>query len=235
MGDKEERKQIEIDHVVKVFKSGNTTVRALGGIDLKIDEGEFLVLFGPSGCGKSTLLNTLIGIEKPTRGEVWINGTNLYSLKEDDRSEYRASKFGVVYQSQNWIKSLNSRENVALPLVARGIKFKDAVKKAEKFMAELKIAELLRQTPTQLSGGQQQKLGIARALISSPKIIFADEPTGNLDSKSSDMVIDFLTKINRDLKRTIILITHNPEYWDIGHRKIEMEDGKVIRDERKNG
>jgi len=235
MENKEERKQIEIEHVVKVFKSGDTTVRALGGINLKIDKGEFLVLFGPSGCGKSTMLNTMIGIEKPTKGEVWINGVNLYSLSEDQRSEYRAGKFGVVYQAQNWIKSLNSRENVALPLVARGIEFGEAVGKAEKFLEELSLEGLMRQTPTQLSGGQQQKLGIARALISNPKIIFADEPTGNLDSKSSDTVIDFLMKINKDLRRTIILITHNPDYWDIGHRKIEMEDGKIVRDIKKNG
>jgi len=235
--DKKEFNQIELHNISKTFivGKGRHNIEALIDISLSITEGEFVVIYGPSGCGKSTLLNTIIGFEKPTRGRVLIDGEDLYKLSEDIRSEYRSHKFGVVYQTQNWVKSLNSRENVALPLIAQSFSYNDAVEDAERFIHKMNLQEFLKQMPTQLSGGEQQKLGLARALISKPKIVLGDEPTGNLDSVSSDIVIGFLKELNTHYKRTVIIITHNHDYWNIGHRQIEMKDGKIIKDSKNSG
>jgi putative ABC transport system ATP-binding protein len=226
---------IEIKDLYKSYKVGENQIDALQGIDLNIQATDYVIIFGPSGCGKSTLLNIIAGIDHPTKGTVKIRENQIFNLTSEDRGIFRSKKFGVVYQMPYWIKSLNTIENIALPLIISGEKEKDAMNKAGSVMNEIGISKLARQKPTQLSGGQQQKANLCRALVSSPWIIVADEPTGNLDSVSGIDIMSILDTLNRDLKRTIILVTHNESYWNLGNRRIEMKDGKIIKDTRHHG
>jgi putative ABC transport system ATP-binding protein len=221
---------ITIDKVKKDFVVGSNTIHALGEVDLKIEATDFVVIYGPSGCGKSTLLNVILGLEKPSAGSVTIRDNKIYSMNDDERAKFRAKKIGMVYQMPYWIKSLNVIENVAMPLIVEGVSENEAVKHAEGVLSELKIGDLAKQRPTQLSGGQQQRVGLARALASNPWILMADEPTGNLDSSTSDEMMALFDELNRKYKRTIIMVTHNPAYFDIGTRIIEMKDGLIIKD-----
>jgi putative ABC transport system ATP-binding protein len=221
---------IEINGLEKTFKVGQNEIKALRGVDLKIESAEFVVIFGPSGCGKTTLMNIVAGIDTPTKGEVRVRGTDIFALKEEKRGIFRSEKIGMIHQMAYWAKSLNVLQNVALPLIIEGQMEPEALKKAEKMLDELELSELAHQRPTQLSGGQQQKVGFARALISSPWIIFADEPTGNLDSKSAEEIMKLFKLLNEKYKRTIILVTHNKDYWDLGSRRIEMKDGLISKD-----
>jgi len=225
---------IDVEEVKKNFVLGSRVIQALKDVTLQVRSTDFLVIFGPSGCGKSTLLNIILGLDKPTKGTVKVRDTNIYNLDEDQRATFRAKKMGMVHQMPYWIKSLNAIENVALPLIIEGGKEKNAMREARKTMQELGIIELSRQIPTQLSGGEQQKVGLARALVSDPWILLADEPTGNLDSKSGDEIMSLFKFLNQKHKRTIILVTHNEEYWDNGTRRIEMKDGEIIRDTNHN-
>jgi len=219
-----------VEEVKKNFVLGSRVIQALKDVTLQVRSTDFLVIFGPSGCGKSTLLNIILGLDKPTKGTVKVRDTNIYNLDEDQRAAFRAKKMGMVHQMPYWIKSLNAIENVALPLIIEGGKEKNAMREARKTMQELGIIELSRQIPTQLSGGEQQKVGLARALVSDPWILLADEPTGNLDSKSGDEIMSLFKFLNQKHKRTIILVTHNEEYWDNGTRRIEMKDGEIVKD-----
>lgn len=221
---------IDIENITRTFEVGENKIRALREIDLKIYTTDFVVIFGPSGCGKSTLLNIILGIDKPTSGKVIVRDRDIFKMPEDERSYFRLSKIGMVYQMPYWIKSLTVRENVAMPLIIKGIKEKNALGRADSIMEELSIAELADQRPTQLSGGQQQKVGLARALVTNPWIIMADEPTGNLDSQAADEIMKILYDLNRKHKRTVILVTHNDKYWEYGNRRIEMIDGKITKD-----
>ena len=221
---------IDVEEVKKDFVLGSRVIQALKNVSLQVRSTDFLVIFGPSGCGKSTLLNTILGLDKPTKGRVKVRGTDVYSLDEDRRAAFRAKKMGMVHQMPYWIKSLNAIENVALPLVIEGGKEKSAMREARKTMQELEIFDLAKQIPTELSGGEQQKVGLARALVSDPWILLADEPTGNLDSKSGDEIMELFRFLNQKHKRTIILVTHNEEYWDWGTRRIQMKDGEIVKD-----
>jgi len=221
---------IKIDKVKKDFVVGDNVIHALGEVDLKIESTDFVVIYGPSGCGKSTLLNVILGLEKPSAGTVTIRETKIYSMDDDERSKFRAKKIGMVYQMPYWIKSLNVIENVALPLIVEGMKEKEAIRHAVSILTELNITKLAKQRPTSLSGGQQQRVGLARALASNPWILMADEPTGNLDSSASDEMMALFDELNRKYKRTIIMVTHNPAYFEIGTRIIEMKDGQIIKD-----
>lgn len=221
---------IEVEGLEKTFKVGVNEIKALRGVDLTIKSTEFVVIFGPSGCGKTTMMNIIAGIDTPTKGKVKVRGTDLFALTEEKRGIFRSEKIGIIHQMAYWAKSLNVLENVALPLVIEGQKEQEALSRAEKVMKELGLSELSHQKPTQLSGGQQQKIGFARALISSPWIIFADEPTGNLDSKSAEEIMKLFKTLNSEYKRTIILVTHNKDYWDLGTRRIEMKDGIISKD-----
>ena len=221
---------IRVKNLYKSFRVGQNEIEALRGIELEVYATDFLVIFGPSGCGKSTLLNLILGIDTPSNGTIIVRDTDLFALPEDERSVYRARKIGMVYQMPYWVKSLNVIENVALPLIIEGLKIRPSMKRAEKMLEELGIPELSKQLPTQLSGGEQQRVGLARALVTNPWIIMADEPTGNLDSQNAKDIMDMLRKLNSEQKRTIILVTHNEEYWNYGTRRIEMKDGQITKD-----
>lgn len=221
---------IEVENLTKTFKVGDNEIKALRGVDLTIMSTEFLVIFGPSGCGKTTLINIIAGIDTPTKGKVKVRGTDIFALEDERRGIFRSEKMGIIHQMPYWAKSLNVVENVALPLIIEGQREKAALDRAEKMLKELDLSELAKQRPTQLSGGQQQKIGFARALISSPWIVFADEPTGNLDSKSAEEIMKLFKMLNEKYKRTIVLVTHNRDYWDLGTRRIEMKDGVISKD-----
>lgn len=214
----------------KSFKVGEGHVRVLRGVDLEISSGDFTVIFGPSGCGKSTLLNIMTGIDTPTSGVVHVRDTNMENLTEDERASFRSRKMGMVHQMPYWVKSIDVLQNVALPLIIKGEKQTKAIEKAAKMLRQLGILKLAKKIPTQLSGGEQQKAGIARALICEPWILLADEPTGNLDKESGEEIMQLFKKLNQDEGRTILLVTHNEKYWNAGNRRIEMEDGKIVKD-----
>jgi len=230
MAEEDKEIAIRIENLHKSFKVGSNMVEVLRGINLEVYCEEFLVIFGPSGCGKSTLLNIILGIDTPTSGQVEVRDTNIFKLNEDRRGCFRISEIGMVYQMSYWVKTLNVRENTALPLIVKGIKSKVALKRADKMLLSLKADELKYQIPTELSGGEQQKVGLARALVTNPGIILADEPTGNLDSESAHEIMRILEELNKKHKRTVILVTHNEDYWDYGKRRIEMKDGQIIKD-----
>lgn len=222
---------IDVSGLKRSYFIGENQVAALNGVDLKVQATDFLLIFGPSGCGKSTLLNLISGMDTPTEGKVVIRGTNVFKLSEDDRAEFRSQKMGMVHQMSYWIKSLTVQENVALPLIIHGEKPSYAKNKAMEMLEEIKISRYAKMYPSQLSGGQQQRVGIARALISNPWIIMADEPTGNLDSTTSDQIMALFDTLNRKHRRTIIMVTHNQAYWEMGTRRIEMKDGLIVKEE----
>jgi len=220
---------IEARGLEKHFKVGINDIQALRGVDVKVSATDFVVVFGPSGCGKSTLLNIMSGIDTPTKGEIIVRGKSIGKIDEDKRDKFTAQQMGIVHQHPSWIKSLKVFENVALPLIINGIDHQIAYKRAKNMLRELEIQQFSDQVPTQLSGGQQQKVAIARALVSNPWIIMADEPTGNLDSTSADEIMAVFHNLNKAFKRTIIIVTHNQAYWSIGTSKLEMKDGKIIK------
>ncbi|OQB05293.1 MAG: Lipoprotein-releasing system ATP-binding protein LolD [bacterium ADurb.Bin212] len=223
-------KVIIASEINKSFDLGTRKIAALKNINLEIKSTDFLIIFGHSGCGKSTLLNIISGIDEPTSGKVIVRDEDIFSMSEDNRGQFRSKKMGIIHQMPYWIKSLNVIENVAMPLIIEGVKKHQAVARAKKHMHELKISHLSHQRPTQLSGGEQQKINFARATVSNPWIIIADEPTGNLDSTASDEMMALFSQYNQHQKKTIILVTHNQSYWDMGTRRIEMKDGEVVRE-----
>jgi putative ABC transport system ATP-binding protein len=218
---------IQVKNVQKTFKVGKGEVPVLKDINVEIDRGEFVIIFGPSGCGKSTFLNTIVGLEKPTSGEVIIEGENVYELKSDKRATFRRKRFGIVYQQSNWIKSLNVLENVAFPLCLHGVKEKVALKRAKTILNLFRLEEFAKNIPSELSGGQQQKVSVTRALVTNPSILIADEPTGNLDSNSAADLMYLFEFLNEESKRTIIMVTHNPDYERYATKVIKIEDGRI--------
>jgi putative ABC transport system ATP-binding protein len=230
-----QKKVIEVKNLKKTFGKGQSKNQVLKGVNFKIYSGEFVVIFGPSGCGKTTLLNCMIGLEPPTEGEIDVRGTEIASLKEDERADFRARKFGIVYQMPYWVKSLNVKENVALPLTIAGSTEENALKRAKKTLSSVGLDKQIEQTPTELSGGEQQRAGLARALVSWPWIIVADEPTGNLDVESGKRIMDLLKKLSSEQKRTVILVTHNIDYLQYATRTIAMEDGQIVGDSKRGG
>jgi putative ABC transport system ATP-binding protein len=218
---------IKANHVIKYFKVGHKFIQILKGIDVSIFKGEFIILFGSSGCGKSTLLNTLLGLEVPTEGTVNFLGKNIYTFDEDGRSQIRKEGMGLISQQQNWIKSLNVIENVAFPLTLRGFLRAEREEKALKFLEMVKMQEAAYQAPTELSSGEQQKVSFARALISNPEVLIADEPTGNLDSKSSIELMNLFKSYN-DEGHTIIMVTHDLKFLSYATRSINLSDGQIV-------
>lgn len=218
---------LTVKNLKKSFLVGQESIPILKGVDLEIGFGEFVVILGPSGCGKSTLLNTILGLEEPTEGQVMVRGKDVYSMDEDGRAHFRRQKFGVVYQQSNWIKSLNVIENVAFPLNIAGVSHQDAIRRAKNILYLFKFDKFEKYYPMELSGGQQQKLSMCRALVSNPWIIMADEPTGNLDTISSEDLMYDLKVLNVESKRTVIMVTHNPEYERYATKLVYMEDGLI--------
>lgn len=220
---------LEGNDLVKIFKVGNSFVEVIKGVNISVKKGEFIILFGSSGCGKSTLLNMLLGLETPTEGKVNFIGKDIYSFNEDDRSQVRKENVGLIYQQQNWIKSLNVLENVAFPLTLRGYSEKDRNEKAIELLSMVHMEGAAYQVPTELSSGQQQKVSFARALISNPVLLVADEPTGNLDSKSSIALMDLFMEHNKR-GNTIIMVTHDLGFLTYATRSVNMSDGLIIKE-----
>lgn len=225
---------IEVRGLRKVYRLGEETVVALHRIDLRIERGEICCIFGTSGSGKSTLLNQLAGMEKPTTGEVLIGGVPVSRLDEDALAAFRQRNIGFIFQSYNLLPTLTAVENVAMPLMFRGVDPRTRRESAAKLLQRVGLGHRLDHFPGQMSGGQQQRAGIARAFVANPKIIFADEPTGNLDTKTTAEIMAMVTEFARRYRQTIVLVTHDPEMAKYADRIVTLIDGKIISD-RKGG
>jgi putative ABC transport system ATP-binding protein len=220
---------IEVHGLHKSFQVGAQTVPVLKDISLNVAHGDFVVIFGPSGCGKSTLLHIILGLETPTQGEVIFLDSNLYqNTDEDSRSDFRKKHLGMVYQQSNWIRSLTVRENVYFPLLLLGMDKPKAMGSASEVLRNVSMEDWQDYMPTELSSGQQQRVGLARALINNPEIIIADEPTGNLDYESGQTIMNLLAKLNKESGKTIIMVTHDLEYITFAKTIVRMLDGQVI-------
>ena len=219
----------------KIYRVGETQVRALNGVDLSIYPGEFCAIVGTSGSGKSTLLNMLAGLEKPTKGEIAIGRCRLDQMNENQLVRFRREAVGFIFQSFNLIPSMNALENVALPLSFRGVPKKIRLARAARLLKTVGLAEHLFHKPSQMSGGQQQRVGVARALVVDPAIIFADEPTGNLDSATSAEVMELMQKVVREQKKTLVMVTHDNHLAGFADRIFHIIDGKIVKiEEKKN-
>lgn len=212
----------------KIYRVGETQVRALNGVDLSIYPGEFCAIVGTSGSGKSTLLNMLAGLEKPTKGEIAIGRCRLDQMNENQLVRFRREAVGFIFQSFNLIPSMNALENVALPLSFRGVPKKIRLARAARLLKTVGLAEHLFHKPSQMSGGQQQRVGIARALVVDPKIIFADEPTGNLDSHTTMDVLRLMQRIVKERNQTLVMVTHDNNLASYADRRIRIVDGGIV-------
>ena len=219
-------KILKVENLSKVYGKGDAKVIALNNISFEVEEGEFIAIIGPSGSGKSTFLHTIAGLERPTSGKVYFYDKNIYEMSKKDLTILRRQKIGIVYQFYNLIPTLNVEENILLPIELD--KKKIDKNKLENIIKFLNLENRKKHLPNELSGGQQQKVAIGRALMIDPTILLADEPTGNLDSKSSSEIIQLLQKANKEYKQTIIMITHNLEIAKLADRIIHIEDGKFI-------
>ncbi len=220
---------IEVKNLTKIFQSGDQTIAALKGLSFKVPEGQFLTISGKSGSGKSTLLYQLGLLDIPTSGEVLIDGKECVNIAEQDRTMTRLNDLGYIFQDYAILPSLTALENTILPLLMQGYSMDISEEKAKKALERVGLLDRMNNLPSQLSGGQQQRVSIARAISHDPKIIFADEPTANLDSETSDQVITVFIELNKE-GQTIVMVTHEPEYAKLADRTITMADGAIISD-----
>jgi putative ABC transport system ATP-binding protein len=218
---------IKTNDLTKIFRTEEVETTALNKVNLNVKEGEYVAVMGPSGCGKSTLLNILGLLDNPTSGSYIFNGTEVANLKERDRTVFRKGNIGFVFQSFNLIDELNVYENVELPLIYLKMKSSERKKKVEESLERMKITHRAKHFPQQLSGGQQQRVAIARSVVANPRLILADEPTGNLDSKNGIEVINLLTELNKE-GTTIIMVTHNDRDAGYAHRIVNLFDGQIV-------
>lgn len=218
---------IKVNNLHKIYTMGSEKVHALNGINLIVNEGEMICLLGPSGSGKSTLLNALAGLEKPDRGEIIIKNIHLEKLTESQITLFRSLNVGFVFQTYNLIPTLNSLENVSLGLMFKGLPKKIREKMAKDILIKVGLGERLYHKPNQLSGGQQQRVAIARAFVGNPKIVFADEPTGNLDTHTSFEIMDLIKQISKENNQTVIIVTHDEEMTKYADRLFHMRDGQI--------
>lgn len=223
---------IKLEEVTKVYRMGMEEVRALDGITLWVDEGEMLVIMGPSGSGKSTLLHIMGCLDRPTEGKVFIDGEDISRLNDAQLARLRNSTIGFVFQQFNLLPRMTAFGNIELPLIYAGIPRKERIRRVKTLLKRFELEDRARHRPGQLSGGQQQRVAIARALANEPKIILADEPTGNLDTASGKTVIENLVRLNKE-GITVIVVTHDPEVASIGHRIVYLRDGKIVGEEVK--
>lgn len=222
-------KVIEVKNLYKLYRVGDEVVRALDGVDFNIYKGEFCAIVGTSGSGKSTLLNMLAGLEKPTKGEVIISGEHIEKKNEEELVKFRRDNVGFIFQSFHLLGTMNAVENVALPLSFRGVPKDVRLKKADKMLDLVNLGKHKKHMPNQMSGGQQQRVGVARALVVDPKIIFADEPTGNLDSHTSEEVMELMQQVVRQQKKTLVMVTHDNHLATYADRVFHISDGKIIK------
>lgn len=219
---------IQVKDLYKVYRMGDTKVYALNGVDFEIYRGEFCAITGPSGSGKSTLLNMLAGLEHPTKGEIVIAGRHIEKLNERQLVSFRRERVGFIFQSYNLIGTMDAVENVALPLSFRGIGRAQRTKRAKQYLKLVGLEKFMTHMPNQMSGGQQQRVGIARALAVDPQIIFADEPTGNLDSKTTMEVLKLMQTIVRERNQTLVMVTHDNNLATYADRIFKIIDGKIV-------
>jgi ABC-type lipoprotein export system ATPase subunit len=222
---------IEATGVQKIYDAGGLRVRALRGVDLGVRRGEMVAIMGPSGCGKTTLLNVLSGLDDLSDGEVFVNGESIKGMSDRRRTRFRAEKMGFIFQSYNLIPVLSAIENVELPLLVAGQRPKKARRWAQDAVEMVGLADQAKKRPAEMSGGQQQRITVARSLVNNPAIVWADEPTGALDSETSKEIMDLLVKLNESEQQTFVLVTHDAAVAARAHRTIRMRDGRITSDE----
>lgn len=223
---------IKLKEIRKIYANGDLEIKALDGINLNIEKGELTAIIGSSGSGKSTLLNILGILDDATSGEYLLDNISINELEEDEYAEIRNKKIGFVFQSFNLLPKLSALENVELPLIYAKVEKKERIRRAKEALARVGLADRIKHKPTELSGGQKQRVAVARALVTNPAIILADEPTGNLDSHSEEEIMKMFTQLNEE-GATIIIVTHEPEIANKCKRIIHFKDGKIISDEKK--
>ena len=220
---------LQLSNVWKIYTMGDVEVTALSGLDLVVKKGEFLSIMGPSGSGKSTSMNMIGCLDVPTKGKIFLEGHDISTMSESDLAQIRGKKIGFIFQQFNLIPTLSALENVSLPMIFQNVPKEERLEKAKKLLEMVGLSERMHHKPTELSGGQQQRVAIARALCNDPEVILADEPTGNLDSKTGGTVMDFLRKLHEEEGRTIIMVTHD-EHVAMNADRIEyLKDGKIIK------
>ena len=220
---------LRVENLSKIYGSGENEVRALDGVSFSVEKGQFLAIIGPSGSGKSTLLHILGGVDRPTSGKVFLEGQDVFEQDENHLAIFRRRQVGLIYQFYNLIPVLNVRDNITLPVLLDGRKVDE--ERLSELIRELNLSDRENHLPNQLSGGQQQRVSIGRALMNSPALLLADEPTGNLDSKNSQEIVALLKKANRQYAQTLIVITHDENIALQADRIISLEDGRIVRDE----
>ncbi len=218
---------VRTENLTKIYGSGNAAVTALDGVSIEVDSGEFVAVMGPSGCGKSTLLHLIGGLDRPTGGKVHIDGVSLTDMKDDDLARLRRTRIGLVFQFYNLIPVLNAVENAGLPIALDGKKPAEARKRAAEWLSRLDLGDRLSSRPDQLSGGQQQRVAVARALAAEPALVLADEPTGNLDTRSADGIAALLRQVSKDYGRAVVMVTHDPRIAAYADRIIFLKDGRI--------
>ncbi len=229
---KERRAIIELQNVRKTYEMGDVKVNALCGIDLKIYDGEFVAIIGHSGSGKSTLMNMVGSLDLPTSGKIKLDNVDITTLSESELAQWRGKKIGFVFQSFNLIPTLTAIENVSLPLMFKNVSIEEAKERSKKMLEKVGIGHRMNHLPRELSGGEQQRVAIARALVVEPEVILADEPTGNIDYKSGLEIMGLLTKLNKEEKRTVIVVTHERFVAEHAERIVELRDGRIIKDSK---
>lgn len=227
--EKKRKPVIQVRNLHKVYSIGQNKVHALNGVSLDIYEGEFCAIVGTSGSGKSTMLNMLAGLEKPTKGMVVINGAHIEKMNENQLVKFRRDHVGFIFQSFNLLQTMTAQENVALPLTFRGTEKKERLKKAGEMLELVGLPEHKKHKPNEMSGGQQQRVGVARALVVDPEIIFADEPTGNLDSNTSKDIMNMMQKVVKEQGKTLVMVTHDNHLAAIADRVFHIIDGKIVK------
>ncbi len=220
---------LKVEHVSKIYGAKETQVRALDDVSFTVEKGEFVAIVGPSGSGKSTLLHILGGVDRPTSGQVILDGNAMYQMDEDGLAIFRRRQIGLIYQFYNLIPVLNVKENITLPLLLDQRKVNEDY--FQKLVQQLGLQDRLNYLPNQLSGGQQQRVSICRAIMASPAVVLADEPTGNLDRKNSEEIVGLLKQLHREQKQTLIMITHDESIALQADRILQIEDGKIVKDE----
>ncbi len=227
---KKEKSIIELKNIWKTYHLGKTSLHALKNIDLKIYKGEFLVVLGKSGSGKSTMMNMVGALDTPTKGKIFLDGKDISELDESDLAQIRGKKIGFVFQQFNLMPILNAVENVALPMLFQNIDLETREKRAKELLTMVGLDKRMDHKPTELSGGEQQRVAIARALSNDTEVILADEPTGNLDSKTGNQIMELFSNLHKKEKKTIILVTHDVNLVKYAHRTIYLKDGIIIKD-----